>query len=59
MTLLDMISSYMGTSDVAPIAKGLKGHFINAMLDCDCTDCGSTADYSNCDSPETTHYKTV
>jgi len=55
MALLNMIKFYMGTKEVAPIAKGIKGHFTNAMLDCDCTDCGSSSDCSNCDSPGTTH----
>lgn len=55
MALAEMLSYYKGTTKKAPVANGIKGRFTNAMLDCDCTDCGSSADCSNCDSPGTTH----
>jgi len=36
MTLLELIKSYMGTKEIAPIASGLKGYAVKGMLDCDC-----------------------
>lgn len=55
MALLNILNLYLGTTEVAPVAKGIKGHFSNSMVDCDCVDCGDSADCSNCDSPGTTH----
>ena len=55
MALSAIMELYKGSTIKAPIAKGIKGSFYNAMLDCDCTDCGDSADCSNCDAPGTTH----
>lgn len=48
MELLELIKLFKGTTQVAPIAKGLSSTFKNNMLDCDCVngDC-STETYES------------
>lgn len=47
--LLELLELYKGTERVAPVAQGLNGKFSDACLDCNCIDCGSDSDCSNCD----------
>lgn len=44
-----ILDLYKGTDVVAPVARGLNGKFIDASGDCNCVDCGSDSDCSNCD----------
>jgi len=56
MKLFNLLKKYKGSSKLAPVATGVKASF-SGNLDCDCVDCGDSADCSNCDSPGTTHKK--
>jgi len=47
--LQEILEYYKGTKIIAPIAKGLKGHFSDVCLDCNCIDCDSDSNCSNCD----------
>lgn len=49
MALIEIMDFYKGTMDAAPIARGLKGKFTNADLDCNCLDCGDDSNCINCD----------
>lgn len=38
MSLMELIEEYRGTSQLAPVAHGIKSGIKNIMLDCDCVD---------------------
>lgn len=51
MALIKILALYKGTNVLAPAIKGLNGvpHTVNSLLDCNCIDCGSDSNCSNCD----------
>lgn len=51
VALIKILALYKGTNVLAPAIKGLNGvpHTVNSLLDCNCIDCGSDSNCSNCD----------